>query len=83
MATHLDVCTLDVWGNEDDGFEVNCAYRSGVTLLPGMDDDYYYRELRNYFEHLPPFEIEWLDDSFADVICRKTGRPLLQVQAAY
>jgi len=79
-APELDVCTLDVWGNDNDGFEVNGEYRSGITVLGGMDDDYYYRQIRNYFPHLPPFGIEWDDENYARVDSRR-GKPLLTIRA--
>ena len=79
----LLICSLDVWGNEEDGYEVNAAYSTGITLLAEMDDEYYYRQVRNYFPHLPPFEIKWQDEKTADIDCRKTGKPLLNIQERY
>jgi hypothetical protein len=79
-ATELQVCSLDVWGNEDDGFDVNATYATGVTVLPDMDDDYYYRQVREHFPHLPAFRIEWLDEHLADVTEAKTGKPLFVIQ---
>lgn len=79
MAKMLDVCSLDVWGNEDDGFEVNCQYRTGVTVLADMDDDYYYRQIREYFNPRHAFRIEWVDENWADVTEKDTGRPLFHI----
>lgn len=36
MSTNWKLISLDVWGNEDDGFEVNAAYHTGITL--SIDD---------------------------------------------
>lgn len=62
---------------------MNCSYSSGITLLHDMEDEYYYRQLREYFPHIPKFEIVWSDADYADVNCRKTGKPLLVMQLEY
>ncbi len=79
-ANKLQVCSLDVWGNEDDGFEVNNVFRTGIDLLPEMDEAYYYKQIREYFPAIPQFEINWSDESWADVDDKKTGKPLLQIR---
>lgn len=76
----LQVYSLDVWGNEDDGFEVNAEYRTGITLLKDMSDDYYYRQIREYYPNIGNFEIQWANEDWACLYCRKTGKPLLQLR---
>lgn len=83
MAKELAVCSLDVWGNEEDGFEVNQSYSTGVTVLADMSDDYYYRQIREHFNPRGAFKIEWQDESNADVSDKATGRPLYVIQEKY
>ena len=80
-VTHntLEIHSLDVVGSEDDGYEINCSYPTGITLLANMEDDYYYRLLREYYPHLPSKHIAWDDEANAVVFCRKTNKPLLVI----
>lgn len=36
----FEVRSLDVWGNEEDGFEINQSFRAGQILLPVFEVEY-------------------------------------------
>ena len=80
-VTHneLMIYTLDVWGNEDDGFEVNNMFSSGISLLKDQNDAYYSRMLTKYFPLIGKFTIVWSDDGYAEVNCSTTNEPLLTI----
>lgn len=80
MAEKLQVCSLDVWGNENDGFEVNNVFQTGIDLLKDMSEDYYYRQIREYFPGIGNFHIEWADEDWACIYDNKTSKPLLQLR---
>ena len=79
-TSKINVLSLDVWGNEEDGYEVNNQFRTGIDLLADMDDAYYYRQLREYFEWLPPFEIKWDAENSGQVIDRHNGKPIFELR---
>lgn len=80
-----DVLTLDVWGNEEDGFEVNNASRAGSITIPAMsNEEDILKLLKNdgYLESsVRPnhISIESSDDNFIEINAAKNGEPLLQL----
>jgi hypothetical protein len=83
-AGKWDVYSLDVWGNEEDGYEVNDRSKIGtVALPPDYTDEYLLKTLKaegliNYSKkHLRHIEIE--GDDFSISIDYK-GRPMFQLE---
>lgn len=83
--TTWNVHSLDVWGNEDDGFEVNNEFKAGTVELPyGATDE----ELLKIFkeDHLEAnvtlksvsFD-EQSSEGFFVIENKKTGEPLFHV----
>lgn len=82
-----DVISLDVWGNEKDGFEINNAYHTGRTVAlpvnPTLDQTLRALRAAGEFDRTAHRRtIAWspeVEHGSEDltVIRRKTGKPLL------
>jgi hypothetical protein len=53
ISTVWDVITYDVWGNENDGYEVNQAFRSGSVEMPVKLKVYNPGSEREFYDGFP------------------------------
>ena len=83
MLETWDVFTLDVWGNERDGFEVNDRSRCGtITLPPNPSNPQILSALRTaglIRRYLKTLTIDG-DPSTITIDCARTGRPGLHLE---
>lgn len=76
------VKSLDVWGNEEDGFEVNQEFSAGEIEIPAMTDDAGLLKLMKkegfIKENIRSNQIEFEDtgSGFIEVKEKKTGEPV-------
>jgi hypothetical protein len=80
------VCTLDVWGNSEDGYEVNDQFAAGsIELSPEMSDAEILQKLADegYLTEnaVDCGEIDTSDESFMTVHDKADGRPVLNLFA--
>lgn len=77
-----EVKSLDVWGNEEDGFEVNQEFHAGEVEIPAMVDD---KELLKIMkkggfikDNVRSSQVEFEDTGggFIEMKNAKTGEPL-------
>jgi len=74
--------TYDVWGNEEDGFEVNETFRRGSIQLPAnADEDAILPALRKagYLSSgatKRTVEVDWGDEGWIELTIAKNGKPL-------
>ena len=77
-----EVKSLDVWGNEEDGFEVNQEFHAGEVEIPSMVDD---KELLKIMkkggfikDNVKSSQVEFEDTGggFIEMKNAKTGEPL-------
>lgn len=76
---------LDVWGNADDGYEVNDRWASGFCYLPeNPTDRQILTALKNGLGSDSPFRTKFYaidgDDGFLSVDRRRDGKPLYQLE---
>jgi hypothetical protein len=83
----FDIWSLDVWGNQREGFEVNDRHLIGICTLR---DDALAREVCLELKALGvlaknaqfrSFEIEWHDERSATISHRRTGEPCFELEA--
>jgi hypothetical protein len=79
------VCTLDVWGNADDGFEVNDSHKAGTVDLPvDAEDEDVWRILCESGFAKGPYEraeFDWADESYCTISDSEDGRPVFNLIA--
>jgi hypothetical protein len=80
------VYTLDVWGNEDDGFEVNDRSRAGTVVIPtdATDEDIVRLLRANAFldPRVKASDIDIDGDDYSMTVDdAKTGQPIFQLEA--
>jgi len=81
----LQLISLDVLGNEDDGFEVNNSFATGYFIDESekMTDDEILRNLYDYsyltYHGLTIAEINWFDESNGEIVCKETGEYLFNL----
>lgn len=79
----FQVCTLDVWGNKEDGFYVNAGFEAGIITAAGaitnaeiwdalVDMGLAWGELSQAI-------FIWADDGFCSIDGAKTGIPMFQL----
>lgn len=77
------ICTLDVWGNETDGYGIN-DYFTYVAECPESDLE---DKTAFLIEHLigDPNQYTWRDDcnGFIEVAHKDTGKPIFHITANY
>jgi hypothetical protein len=83
MATY-QVLELDVWGNEEDGFDVNDVYRTHIKIECDFeDDDSILIALKNA-GYLPNYTVDELqivgDENFLSINDDDSWKPLLQLE---
>jgi hypothetical protein len=90
----LKIVDLDVWGNAEDGFEVNNFFNLGEITFPRKSDPYTIskRSIKSklvkegFILSTATRKIELDDfssmDFFYRVIERKTGKPLFDIEVA-
>jgi len=83
----FEILSLDVWGNEEDGFEINQVFATGnfididdndtnlEILIKLVDADILYEA------SIKELEVDWQDENYISVSCRKSGRAELALQA--
>jgi hypothetical protein len=83
----FEVINYDVWGNEDEGFEVNNAFKTGkfITLYENMTDDEIIERLKEKdFVHdwvtIDSVEISGEFDHSLQVTAKENGKPLFELQ---
>ena len=82
-GTFVQIYDLDVWGNEEDGFEVNDVYKGDIFEVP---DNYTTDDLFNLLKEqgflknfVRPEDIEFLEsEGLIEVFDAVTGEPLWQ-----
>lgn len=72
--------TYDVWGNPDEGFDVNDTYSAGLCYATGdtMTDDEF-KILTRMHIYLHPdhaITLEWLDERHCEFSDTATGKPI-------
>ncbi len=86
--TTYDVCSLDVWGNPEDGYEVNDVHKCGTVDL---DDDLYDGPAlvamlvdAGYLTEAcrQGVDVDW-NDGLICIDDPEDGRPILQLRLAY
>jgi hypothetical protein len=84
MIKKFKVCSLDVWGNGEDGFEVNDMHQIGTI---DVDSDWTDRQLYDALVELGHLDaevfhlasFEWSSDSFIGINEASNGKPVLQL----
>lgn len=83
----FEIITLDVWGNEEEGFEVNDLHRTGdfITITEEATDADIIVALvvAGYVneKYISAVQLDWLDDGFIEVNSNATGKPVYQLIA--
>jgi len=79
MVTYK-VCTLDVWGNEDDGYEINNFF-TYIEALDGSELDDFEAFCKEHLKGDPlQYEIDSCStESFFEIRVKKTGYPVLHL----
>ena len=82
--TTYKVCTLDVWGNSEDGFDVNDQFAAGsIELSAEMSDSEILQKLADEgfltANAVDCGEIDSSDDLFMTVQDKEDGRPVLDL----
>lgn len=86
-TTQFEVITLDVWGNEEEGFEVNDAHSTGEFIEIGDNDmsaDVVEKLLRADWlseKGASIATVEWHDDGFIEIARSDNGKPLFHLIA--
>ena len=80
------VCSLDVWGNAEIGYEVNDMFSVGtIDIDPSMTDLEVLMRLEclGFLNHLaePCGDVEWEDETRLHINDKADGRPILTLQA--
>lgn len=80
------VFVLDVWGNEEDGFEINDKFSAGVIEVEDDKEETLFNKLKEkgYFKETTKFEdVEFECWSFEDdwwgIANAETGEPLYEL----
>ena len=79
----------DVWGNEEEGFEVNdCSSRGFIEIDDNATDQEILNELIkiglfNYTTTLNDIKFAWSDESYCELTQTKDGRPLGCLEGQY
>ena len=84
----VTVISLDIWGNETDGWEVNDCHKLGHFEMDAVDfdnDDALIHALitNDYLaEHVTPdsVNIDWMDENSCYINRAEDGRPLLEIR---
>jgi len=76
-----NVCTLDVWGNENDGFEVNDSFKVGtINLYAVSTDEQILNAISLLGYNVEGLEIEdYSDNSFIAISEKETGKPVFNI----
>ena len=77
--TKWKLLTLDVWGNTDDGYEVNDVRNQGIFEMPKWSSNKVLLAIIDDMvgiSHPDLAEIEWLDESFIEIRDSETGMPI-------
>lgn len=90
-AKRYHVISLDVWGNEDDGFEVNDRHRIGWVEVDDTSDEAMLDALRDaHFLNAQcrlgdkgrfRVRFDWSDETWCQIEQSSNGYPLLQLEA--
>ena len=84
MAATWRVFTLDVWGNEEDGFDVNDRWPAGEieTSDEPTDAEVWCRLLEAGIARglISDGEFDWCDEALLCVSEAATGRPVFQLE---
>ena len=76
------ICSLDVWGNEKEGFDLNAAYKTSdtVELSEDVTGEEILKELIKQDILRPRFKrhVE-IHENMIEIFHTPTGRPLLQL----
>ena len=82
MTTYA-ILTLDVWGNADDGFEVNQKYNSGVTIEISESDteETIFKKLESLDVGQFPLEQFEISEDTYDICIdwKKDGKPEIEL----
>jgi hypothetical protein len=87
MTRKYRVVSLDVWGNAEDGYEVNDTRTAGYVELANDADDRDVLDVLIDHGYLRAecspvtVSLEWSDESYCEVDERATGYPLYQLIA--
>lgn len=75
--------TLDVWGNQTDGYEINDFYK--YQIIDGSDLDNFKDFCAEHLLGNPDqYEIDSCStESFFEIRCIETGEPVLHLQRIY
>lgn len=89
MMEEWHILSLDVWGNAEDGYEVNDVRKVHEIFIPdNIGGDYIVPMLRRSNllsdDHLDKdYDVRWDSEGFIELNRSSDGRPLLQIQKAY
>lgn len=90
MKTYtFDILTLDIWGNEHDGYEVNNAFKTGyqIELSEDCTDDDIFKAIKDITGWtITPSYYEIENQGDLSMICIDntfTGEPALQLAMTY
>lgn len=76
------ICSLDVWGNEVDGYEINDWYTIGYAEF--TNDAEFYAVLECYLiGDVKKYDIRDECNGFIEVSDPTNGKPLLQIYAQH
>ena len=84
-----EILYLDVWGNAEDGWEVNQTFRSMQIEMPEDFTEEGIIPLLKWLDVLEPaypneiFEVCWDSESFIEVNRSTDARPLVHIQKVY
>jgi len=83
-GTFVQIYDLDVWGNEEDGYEVNDVYKGDIFEVPANynENDIYdllksQGFLKNYVQQ-DDIEID-MNEDFTEIFDALSGEPLWQI----
>lgn len=84
MVVTFEVITLDVWGNERDGFEVNQSFTTGITFdidneANDTDIEAKLKAIDVLADHAEIY-VEGENDFMLNIYSKETGRPLIDLQ---
>lgn len=73
-----EVRSLDVWGNEEDGFDVNDSWRIGEVEISDDADPIEVLFEEGYLSDIGRVrsEVQYDDDGMMTIACEMTGKPL-------
>ena len=85
MKRNYEILSLDAWGNDIEGFEVNQSYSTGIIVRIADTDkesDILAKVKNAYFaENVSVDSLEVTENSFEiSIASKKSGQPLLQLR---